>query len=278
MERDYGSIYRDLYTRHWWWRAREATILQLLDACLPADGRQRILDVGCGDGLLFPQLVPYGRVEGVEADGDLVSPGTGWRRSIHIGDFNEAFLPHGRYTVILMLDVLEHFADPLAALRKAHGLLEDGGMLLLHVPAFRALWTMHDELNHHYTRFSRAGLRQLLHAAAFRVDRLEYTFQWLFPAKLAVRAKEKLCGTRPSLPQVPGPTINRLCYWISRGERWLLRQLRPPFGSSLVAVASPVLREHVSAAGPGSAAEDVDPQPVELIDTCRTAAGSPTSP
>ncbi|MFM8476979.1 MAG: hypothetical protein ACKOEO_14470, partial [Planctomycetaceae bacterium] len=31
-------------------------------------GRLRILDVGCGDGLLFPSLAGFGRVFGVEAD------------------------------------------------------------------------------------------------------------------------------------------------------------------------------------------------------------------
>ncbi len=52
--------------------AREHYVLSALERHgVRAGGR--ILDVGCGDGLFFPQLARYGTVEGIEADATLIS-------------------------------------------------------------------------------------------------------------------------------------------------------------------------------------------------------------
>lgn len=254
MNNEYAARYRDLYERHWWWRARERAILELLDQCLPAIGRARILDVGCGDGLLFDRLAQYGQVDGVEVNGALVSPTNRWRERIHIGPFDAEYRPDYRYDVILMLDVLEHLPDPLAALRHAATLLEDHGLLVIHVPAFMALWTTHDELNHHFTRYTQATLRDLIRRTDLRVQTCHYTFHWTFPAKLAIRVKETLFpgGTRP--PRVPRRLVNTMAYAVCLLEQRLARHLRPTFGSSLLVVVRPTPRraanqDHDLAAG-----------------------------
>lgn len=59
------------------------------------------------------------------------------------------------YSLILMLDVLEHLEDPVGALQHAVDLLTPEGTLLITVPAFMALWTNHDVLNHHLTRYTK---------------------------------------------------------------------------------------------------------------------------
>src|SRR5258708_8564199 len=73
MDPEYARRYRDLYERHWWWRAREHLILATLRRYLPPGGWRTILDVGCGDGVLFDRLAAFGDVEGVEADPPTVS-------------------------------------------------------------------------------------------------------------------------------------------------------------------------------------------------------------
>ena len=136
MRDDYLKLYRELYQQHWWWRAREKFILKTLAALQPPGGWTRILDVGCGDGLFFDQLMPFGEVEGVEASAASVSEHGPYRSRIHICSFDENFQPGKQFTLILMLDVLEHLADPAAALRRALALLAPGGMVLATVPAF----------------------------------------------------------------------------------------------------------------------------------------------
>ena len=237
MERDYSLNYRDLYERHWWWRAREELIVETLVRLEPEGGWRSILDVGCGDGLFFDRLRPFGAVEGIEMDPAGVRPDGPRADRIHIGPFDETFRPPRAYALVLMLDVLEHFRDPVAALKRAFELLEPDGTLLLTVPAFRMLWTSHDDLNHHFTRFRRASLAAAVAGASGRLLESRYFFRWMMPAKLAVRAKEAIFGATPATPRVPPAWLNRSLYAISRAEEALVGRLPIPFGGSLLAVA-----------------------------------------
>lgn len=234
MRNDYLKLYRDLYQQHWWWRAREKFILKTLAALQPPGGWTRILDVGCGDGLFFDQLMPFGEVEGVEASAASVSEHGPYRSRIHICSFDENFQPGKQFTLILMLDVLEHLADPAAALRRALALLAPGGMVLATVPAFNSLWTNHDVINEHVTRYTCRTLRRLAMQAGLEIQAERYFFQWLFPVKLAARMLERAMAPQPRPARVPPRWINTPLYLLSRLEQNTWGQLPWAFGSSLM--------------------------------------------
>src|SRR5579862_4942250 len=122
MDTEYRKHYRNLFQRHWWWRARTEFIVHNLKSILPRGGHLNILDVGCGEGLFFDRLSEFGHVEGIEVEGALPvdSP---WLNRIRVCPFDETFQPEKQYSLILMLDVLEHLADPAAALRNVRRLL-----------------------------------------------------------------------------------------------------------------------------------------------------------
>ena len=235
MQTHYAQAYQQLYEQHWWWRARERFVLSALQRHRVLPGG-RILDVGCGNGLFFGQLAHYGAVEGIESDASLISDAQRSDGTIHVGRFDANFQPGYTYQLILMLDVLEHLQDPLGALRHALQLLESNGTLLITVPAYPLLWTQHDVLNRHYTRFRRRPFRQLAQQAEMRLDECRYFYHWLFPTKLTVRLAERLRRGQPQPPRLPARPINQLCYAISRCEQQLCRRLPLPFGSSLLAV------------------------------------------
>lgn len=236
MDPEYARRYRELYDEHWWWRARERLVLETLRRHRPAAGWRRILDVGCGDGLLFDRLREFGEVDGVEADASLVSPRGRHRARIHVQPFDATFQPRKRYSLVLMLDVIEHLRDPMGALRHVAELLERDGILVATVPAFPILWTTHDDLNHHLTRYTRQSFGALAEQAGLRVDAARYFFHWLFPAKLVVRLLEALTRSPPAPPRVPAPGLNRSLYLLSRLEQRLLTPLPMPFGASLLVV------------------------------------------
>jgi SAM-dependent methyltransferase len=233
----YGEKYRELYARHWWWRAREAAVLQILRAHQPAAGWGSILDVGCGDGLFFDRLLEFGDVQGVEPDAALVRSDGPHRSRIQVVPFDSSFRAEKQYSLILMLDVLEHMPDPGAAMVHARSLLIPGGALLATVPAFNLLWTNHDVINHHVTRYRKATFRPLLKQAGLQILEEAYLFQWMVPAKLMTRAVEGVCATRPAVPSVPPNWINQSLFWISRLERKLLSAVPMPLGSSLMVFA-----------------------------------------
>lgn len=237
LEAAYGVQYADLYERHWWWRAREEAVLRAVGRIADgwAGGNHAILDVGCGDGLLLPKLARFGTVEGVEPDERLVTGRSD--QVIHVVPF-EDFAPARRYSLILMLDVLEHLPDPVAALRRCGEILEPGGRILLTVPAFEVLWTTHDELNHHFTRYRTGSLRSVAHDAGLELRDAAYFFHWVFVAKLGVRLLETFRGNAPSSPRVPPAPVNRTLLGLCQLERSILGPLRLPFGSSLLATCS----------------------------------------
>ena len=239
MEERYAVYYRNLYERHWWWRAREDVILQTLLRLRPEQGWGHILDVGCGDGLFLPKLAELGDVEGIEMDPAGVNPANPWLPRIHIRPFDETFQPGTRYRLITMCDVLEHFPDPVRRLKLALSLLEPEGTLLITVPSFRWLWTTHDTLNRHYTRYTRRRLAEEAHEAGGRLAESRYLFQWMVPLKLAVKLKEAVLRSAPENPPIPGPVINGILYRMARTEERLLRGSRLPIGSSLIAVVKP---------------------------------------
>jgi 2-polyprenyl-3-methyl-5-hydroxy-6-metoxy-1,4-benzoquinol methylase len=239
MQSDYAQQYRVLYQEHWWWRAREQAILSEIQRLgLPSDRPLRILDVGCGDGLLFDCLGRFGEVFGVESDEHTIAPDSPHRPRIFLQQFDAGFQPGQTFDLILMLDVLEHLPEPEVALQHARTLLSPGGRLLMTVPALNALWTSHDDINHHYIRYDRHSFRRLADAAGVQLLNLRYFFHWTCPVKLLIRLREWLLPFQPSPPQIPRPAINRLCLAVTRLEQKLSAPLRLPFGSSLLAIAA----------------------------------------
>ncbi len=236
MHPEYALAYRELYHRHWWWRAREKFILDAVERLCPNGAGGGILDVGCGDGLIFEKLIRFGAVEGIEMNQAAVDPNGPWASRIHVHAFDDTFESGQRYALVLLLDVLEHFTEPVHCLRRAVQLLAPDGAILVTVPAFRALWTSHDVLNRHFTRYTRRSLRELAWQAGARVETCRYFFQWTFPMKLALRLKEALTLPVPEVPRVPPEWVNRPLYYLSIFEQKALSRWPVPFGSSLLAV------------------------------------------
>lgn len=236
MEEAYLKHYRELFEGHWWWRARREILLSEINRVLSSEGPQRILDVGCGDGLFFPYLSRLGEVEGVEPQPALVTDkGQRWGR-IHTVPFDERFRPGKRFTLILFLDVLEHLANPAAALRHAIRLLDSQGRILITLPAFRMLWTAHDDLNDHRDRYTRASLCRLASQSGISLIDQKYLFHWLFPMKLGLRFFEGVGLSKGGTPEIPPRPINEFLRTMSVLEHRTLRNLGLPFGTTLLAI------------------------------------------
>ena len=135
-----------------------------------------------------------------------------------------------------MLDVLEHLPDTVAALQRVSELLEPDGMFIITVPAFLLLWTNHDEINHHFTRYTTARFALVAERAGLRVLEQNYFYHWTFPVKVAVRLYERVFNVKPKPARVPPKWINSGQYWLSRLEQKTLSRVPLPLGSSLLAV------------------------------------------
>ena len=234
MERELAARYADLYRRHWWWRAREAILVGEIER-LPLPEEADILDVGCGDGLFFPRLQAFGEVRGIEVDESLLSDDNPVRSRIYCRPLGDPAYDGWRFHLITALDVIEHLRDDAAAVARMASMLVPGGLLMVTVPAFMSLWDTHDEINHHHRRYTRASLCALLapHGAILQA---RYLFPGLFVPRLGAKALGRLLGAGVALDAVPPAPLNRLLANYLRLEDRVVRPLRLPFGTSVLAV------------------------------------------
>ena len=130
---------------------------------------------------------------------------------------------------VLCVNVLEHVEDDLAALRAMREIVVPGGVVVLLVPAFPALYGPIDRNLGHYRRYRRGGLIQLADAAGLSVDKLHYVnfvgfFGWWLNARVFKREAQ-------SDAQIA--LFDRVVAPISSVIEGLVS---PPFGQSLLAV------------------------------------------
>lgn len=117
-------------------RSVTAFRLELLRRWLP-DGfcGRTVVDLGCGGGLLGVPLAEHGaHVVGVDVAVRALRAGRarGAARYLPIaGDLLQSPLDAGSADVVLLADVLEHVAQPAAAVREAARLLRAGGRLFV---------------------------------------------------------------------------------------------------------------------------------------------------
>ncbi|MCK5236998.1 MAG: glycosyltransferase, partial [Deltaproteobacteria bacterium] len=105
------------------------------------EGAKRILDVGCGEGILGKRLLERGAVEvvGVEMTSRAAERAEQNLSTVLCGNIEEIALPFDDdyFDSIIMADVLEHLKDPLGTLIKVKRCLAPGGVIAVSVPNVR---------------------------------------------------------------------------------------------------------------------------------------------
>ncbi len=225
---------------HWWYRGRRRIIRAEL-ARLPLPTGARVLDAGCGSGRTLRDLVTYGEVSGIELNEDAaeVARARG-HGEVLVGRLEALPWPDASFDLITCLDVIEHTPDDRATLAELLRVCRPGGWLLVTVPAYPALWSYHDEANHHYRRYSRAALAQAARSAGWTLTRLSsFNSVLLAPAaavRLAQRRSRADHGSSNDLAIGPAWLNDVLEAPLALEARWLAGGRTLPFGLSLVAV------------------------------------------
>jgi SAM-dependent methyltransferase len=222
---------------HWWFRARNGIVLGLIGR-YAVDTPLRILDYGCGTGLMLGELRVFGEVWGsdsAEAAQDFCRR-RGHDNLVGPDKINE----HAPFGLITMLDVIEHVDDDAGLLKTIRGFLSSRGLLVITVPAFPWLWSGEDYVSEHKRRYTKTVLHDLIANAGFEIIKISYFNALLLPLIYSVVRIRNVffpaSRRMTNLNKVPAP-LNALFYSIFSSEGILLKYFNFPAGVSLVCVA-----------------------------------------
>lgn len=239
MDAQYTKEMAELQTAHWWYEGRRR-ILSSIIARLKLPHDAKILEAGCGPGANLNMLSKFGAVSAFEPDDFSVENA----RTLSSADVQNGTLPNGipfhdQFDLVCAFDVIEHIDDDLASVRALHGATAGGGYALFTVPAFKFLWSHHDEINFHKRRYTRASLHKVLVAAGYRVEFISYYNFWLFPLAAGVRFIKNIIGAKEQGSDVQMPksdAVNKLLCAVFASEKHMLKRFALPFGLSVIAL------------------------------------------
>ncbi len=146
----------------------------------------KILEIGCGRGLLLSSLAGLGH----ECHGTERSKLAARRAQkvpgleIHTAPLDECSFQTNYFDLVILWHVLEHLDNPAHTLGRLCQLLRPGGILILEVPNLTSLQSrltgkrwFHLDIERHLYHFPVGGLKRLLNANGFAVIE-ESTFSW----------------------------------------------------------------------------------------------------
>lgn len=150
----------------------------------------RLLELGCAEGYFLAHANAHGfDVEGIElAAGAATRAAQLSGAPVHAGSLETFPQAPATYDVIAAWDVIEHVADPAAALDRCAALLKPGGWFAATVPdpdswthgLLGRKWFGWNALREHPVYFPRATLKRALEARGFAV-RFHRRWAWYAP-------------------------------------------------------------------------------------------------
>ncbi len=135
----------------------------------------------------------------------------------------------------ICLNVLEHIYDDIEALRTIRAILSKYGKIILLVPAFQFLYGSIDRLVGHHRRYTKNEINKKLNSAGFEVNDIFYmnsiaVLAWFVNNRI-LNIKEESFGQVLLYDRRVVPVLRKI-----------EEIMRPPFGLSVVAIASKNMR------------------------------------
>jgi dolichyl-phosphate beta-glucosyltransferase len=230
-----------LEKHHWWFQSKNELIKNLISKL---DRKFKfILDAGCGTGLNLSYLKNFGTCFGC----DVVLEALQFCKKNELTNLSQCnlegiCLKDKSFDLVTILDVIEHVDNPEKVLAELRRVLRDDGTLIVSVPAFKFLWSQHDDALNHLRRYEKKELKELLEFCGFEVKKMGYFFFVPFLIVLPIRVIRKLFVKKgestSDTTTLPPKFLNSLLKWMLKIEAKLAAKFSLPFGTTLFAVLS----------------------------------------
>ena len=236
------SEYRNIYqheSSHFFYTANHSLIVGLVRKYSVNDTSLKILDAGCGTGLLAKQLSKIGSTMGVDIASEALRYAKRRKIRVRKASVNNLPFPDNSFNVVVSMDVLYHQrVDDTRALFEFFRVLKPGGIAIIRVPANKWLHLLHDKHVHTRDRYTKNSLYKKLKSAGFFIVRLSYINSILLPLACIRQSMERLFGLKynssgvSKLPVV----INTLLKYFLLIENRVFEVIDLPFGLGLIVV------------------------------------------
>ncbi len=133
---------------------------------------ERVLEVGCSSGALTERIAAMGcRVTGIEVRPEAAEKARSFAEDVLVGDLAIMPLPLSlsSFDAVLLIDVLEHMADPVGALRRLFPLLREGGRIVVAIPNV-AHWSVRFRLLAGRFDYEDSGILDRTHLRFYTLD------------------------------------------------------------------------------------------------------------
>lgn len=237
----------DFEKSYWWHRGRLSLLDVLIKDYLNRSGEGiKILEIGCGTGEVTKFLSHYGTVTALDISPEAINFARerGIKDTI-LGDVNQIDLSpfRERFDLIVALDVLEHIQDDVETIRRVQQMLKSGGYFIVCVPAYKFLWSEHDEALHHKRRYHSFEIMKKLKDGGFKIVKKTYFVTFAFPVIAIYRILSNFIG-RSAYPQTSyiylPKVLNELMIKVLKIETFLTRLISLPFGSTITVVVKKI--------------------------------------
>jgi ubiquinone/menaquinone biosynthesis C-methylase UbiE len=154
------------------------------------------LDIGCGSGAAAQLLQEEFSLTPTGMDISKFAVDASKARGVKTLQVDVTKLPASDESqdFVLALDVIEHIDDRYILLNEMYRVLKPGGKALITVPAHTWLWSKHDELNHHFRRYSKEMLREDLTSVGFSIKSIRWWNSFFLPyiylTRVSTRGKD----------------------------------------------------------------------------------------
>ncbi len=186
---DLSEVSSSIY-RHPWELSRSESILKELQK-LNVSGN--VLDIGCGDGYFDRLMIKKNKslnVYGVDIYLEETVDEGNYKTFKSLKD-----LPDIEFDYIIMMDVLEHIKNDKRYLEHIKSRLKDDGKIIITVPAYMKLYSLHDKELRHYRRYDFSRLSKLLKGCDLKIEKWSYFYFSLILARLMTMNKSMNIGT-----------------------------------------------------------------------------------
>lgn len=241
-EREYEILYQ-AEQKHFWYQALHKNIIDTLNELFSQQSQIKILDAGCGTGLLLQKLQQLGSAFGFDISAHALEF-CSHRQLKNISRATVQQLPFEAeiFDAVISADVLYHRNVPedRKALLEFYRVLKPGGSLILNLPAFEFLRSAHDIAIHTERRYKKKQLEILLRSCGFKINRCYYRNCLLFPFMALSRLLRKAnAKANPESDVIlPLAFVNNSLTKVLFADDWLAKRIPFPAGLSIFCVVT----------------------------------------